>query len=724
MRNWFSHRSQGLAASGSMPVPSPRTRTLAADCLHVVVLTSLAVAQPIYDRLGARSAFLIDQSITPATVGLLIFLVSFGMPAVIVLFEIIVARGSRTAGDALHSAIVGVLLVLLALPVFSRIAFLPAPAMICAALAAGCIGHRCYFAFRNVRAVATVAAPGILIFPAVFLAQFSAATAEIAPSGSVSARWEPVPVVVLVFDEFCGLTLMTPEREIDARRFPNFADLSRRSTWFRNAASVDPFTEQALPAILSGKYATSRLPPGPADRPQNLFSALQLAGDYELAAFEPVSNLAPKRANGAGTRQPGPWQQTSFLAGILWRVYLFHITPADYHDRLPPIPRVWFGMRDSLGEDHTQHRGVFRYGWRNRRDVQFQHFLECLDGSSRPTLYFLHALLPHVPWSYLPSGQRYAEDSSVVDLLPLDVAHEGDEVSGHDEFSVTQIQQRYLLQLMYVDHLIGSLLSRLTETGLLDRCLLIVTADHGVSFRAGQPRRNLVPGNQDEILSIPLFIKLPKQTQGQISDRAVESVDILPTIADVIGMTLHSPTDGWSVYDASHPERKHLTNSSFPFGTTVDPTLIRNSETPAVLRHRFGNGTDPQALFRIGPIPELVGQSVQRLPKSTDEPIEIKLLRYGNVVSGAPDVALPCYYEGILPSHKPTEAPVVLAIAINGTIRAVTRTYRQTGFQNRWTAMVPEESFHAGENEVKFFAVTGTGPAWRLTPCVARRPEN
>ena len=55
------------------------------------------------------------------------------------------------------------------------------------------------------------------------------------------------------------------------------------------------------------------------------------------------------------------------------------------------------------------------------------------------------------------------------------------------------------------------LLDRLAETGVLDQCLLIVTSDHGVSFRPGHSRRLPDPDNLADIASVPLFIKLPGQ---------------------------------------------------------------------------------------------------------------------------------------------------------------------------------------------------------------------
>lgn len=719
MRNWFSQRHVAPTDTElSTPAASPKNRTRSSDALHVFVLTSFAVAQPMYDRLGTKSDFLVDQDVSPATAGMLVLLLSFGFPAVIVLFEITLARWKRRFQDICQAIIVFVFLVLLALPVSSRIVFLPSPLMLCLSLAAGGLGVFYYFDNRRVRALVTWAAPGILIFPAVFLAQFSSATATLGPSASRSPEWNPAPVVLLVFDEFCGLTLMNPDREIDADRFPNFAALARQSTWFRNAATVHPYTVQAVPALLSGMHPRSLLTPGPTDRPQNLFNVLTKAGGYELVAFEPVSRLTPRILTANGQQPSAPWRQTLFLVDILGRVFLFHVTPADYHDRLPMIPRAWFGWHDSRVIDPAQRRGHFAYGWNDRRSDQFQHFLNCLDGSPQPTLYFGHFLLPHVPWCYLPSGHQYTEDSANWDLMCLDNDQTTEKESPSDDLAVIQDQQRYLLQLMYVDRLLGQLMSRLSETGDLDRCLLIVTADHGVTFRANQPRRELAPGNQDDILSIPLFIKRPQQTQGEISDRFVQSVDILPTIADVLGLSLQLPTDGWSVFDTSHSARTQLKVTSQNKSTNVDPAILENSQTPAVLRERFGNGSDLEAMFRIGPRPELVGRTVQSLNQTHDSCVEINLLRYGDVVGDSPDSLRPCHYEGTVLTPSLVQEPMILAVAINGTIRAVTRTHKQpSGLWDRWSVLVPESSFHPGQNEVQFFVVTVSDG--RLTPCVA-----
>ena len=116
-----------------------------------------------------------------------------------------------------------------------------------------------------------------------------------------------------------------------------------------------------------------------------------------------------------------------------------------------------------------------------------------------------------------------------------------------ESWPVLQNYQRYLLQVGYVDGLIGRVLRRLDREGLYDRSLIVVVADHGVSFRAGEGRRPVTPNNLADITNIPLFVKYPNQTTRGVDSRLVRSVDILPTIADVLGIRLPWKVDGVSL---------------------------------------------------------------------------------------------------------------------------------------------------------------------------------
>ena len=71
---------------------------------------------------------------------------------------------------------------------------------------------------------------------------------------------------------------------------------------------------------------------------------------------------------------------------------------------------------------------------------------------------------------------------------------------------------------------------------------------------------------------------------------------------------------------------------------------------------------------------------------------------------------VPCYIGGRVLPEGDMKLPLTLAIAVNGTVRAVTKTTAIDGLRDCWAALVPEDSFRDGENEIRVFVVeTGAG---------------
>ena len=130
------------------------------------------------------------------------------------------------------------------------------------------------------------------------------------------------------------------------------------------------------------------------------------------------------------------------------------------------------------------------------------------------------------------------------------VKHQGG-LWSNDEWAVAHAYQRHLLELSTVDKLIGQLLTRLRETGLWDKAVIMITADHGVSFKAGDNRRLLSGTNFADILGVPFFVRAPGLKADQISDAAVQNIDVLPTIADLLNVELKWDVFGKSVFDPS-----------------------------------------------------------------------------------------------------------------------------------------------------------------------------
>ena len=108
-----------------------------------------------------------------------------------------------------------------------------------------------------------------------------------------------------------------------------------------------------------------------------------------------------------------------------------------------------------------------------------------------------------------------------------------------------------------------------------DDSLIVVAADHGIAFIKGRrDRRRLDRGNYGEIAPIPLFIKAPGQKKGKVNDAYVETIDILPTIFDILNINPKVKMDGRSAFSPTvqappgptDPPAQHLQGAPLPGG--------------------------------------------------------------------------------------------------------------------------------------------------------------
>lgn len=116
-----------------------------------------------------------------------------------------------------------------------------------------------------------------------------------------------------------------------------------------------------------------------------------------------------------------------------------------------------------------------------------------------------------------------------------------------DKAIVRQIRATYYGLISEVDHQIGRLIDFLKEKDLYDKTLIVFTTDHGEQL--GDHWLFGKSGYFDQSFHIPLIIRDPEpdarypQTVGDFT----ESIDILPTILDWIGLEFPSQCDGWSL---------------------------------------------------------------------------------------------------------------------------------------------------------------------------------
>jgi hypothetical protein len=322
------------------------------------------------------------------------------------------------------------------------------------------------------------------------------------------------------------------------------------------------------------------------------------------------------------------------------------------------------------------------------------------------TLYYVHFPLPHGPWRYLPSGREYATPERIRGI-------EGSEDWVEEPWLVEQEYQRHLLQVGYTDRILGQVLDRLERTGIGERALVVVVGDHGIGFEPGERRRPVSRGNIADIARVPLFVRLPGQTTGRVDRRPVSTIDILPTIADVLDMHLPAQVEGRSLLGRiSRPTVRVLSRS----GDVVEfPSAEVDRDQAATLRRKqaaFGEGND--SLFDIGTHTHLLGRSLSALRVSTNRSVRVDLEDEGLLADvQIPSPFVPARIAGAIDGVA-VEPDTELAVAVNGTIVALTRCSRIDGEQ-QFEALVPEHSLRRGRNRVEVLAIEDTGAGVRLT---------
>ena len=610
-------------------------------------------------------------------------------PVALAGLEAIAASVNERAGAALHVALVGALAAIVVLQALRRIADPRAAVALTAALGLGVAAALAYARFSHARSFLTVLAPAPLVFLALFL--FASPVAELVlpsePEAQAASVSSDTPVVILLFDELAGTSLLDEDLEIDQDRYPNFAAFARESTWFRNAATVDAWTVNAVPAILTGVHPEHGRLPIHSEHPSNLFTLL--ADSHDLRVAESLTRLCPRDlCPRAGEAFGGRMRSLFSDAGV---IYLHRTLPRDLRDGLPSVTGTWGAFLEDVAEQNQRRLDFFR------------SFLSSLRPGARPLLGYVHLTFPHFPWQFLPSGKRYDGNGGEIP------GFEGT-AWGNDEFLVAQAQQRYLLQLGFADRLLGDLLARLRSIGLYDRALVVVLADHGVSFRLGDRRRALAETNLEDIAFVPLFVKTPGQQRGRVTDTAVQTVDVLPTIADVLDVDVPWEMDGSSLRRPRAREHYVLVGDRETFTVDAEALLARRA---AALRDElslFGS-----SLYGIGPHAELLGRGI--------EDFDIAI---GAGLSGEVDQAAELSAVDLESDYVPVRltgringggGPRDLVLAVNGRIEAVARSYLVEG-EEHMSLLFPESALRAGVNQAALFAVM-PGPVlvrlWRTS---------
>jgi hypothetical protein len=700
------------------------------DAAVLFGLAGMAVTQPLLDLFGRNPTFFVAGRYQTSQIVWFGIVVAVAPASAVFVVTVLaglarpqLARVFHGLGVALVAALFG--LVLCRTYRLDGLVYV-VPVVVALGAAVAVAEHR----FRPARQLLGYLALGNLVFLALFLtssptAELLGASDDAGPQGTVVVPPLAGPVVVVVLDELPVTAIMLSDGTVNDTRYPHLAELADRSTWFRNAASEAPTTRASAPTILTGGRTAPDVLPIVEQHPRNYFS---LFGDgYPVHRYELITDMCPSAAC-----EPQPARSMRDLLDDASLVYRHRILPPDLRDGLPPVDVGWgdFGgggeaaasadaasadapsaadtpptsePRDFMAEarevkDDASGAGTASQAELFRRQV-------ALIGSG-PSVNFVHLLLPHHPYRLTPWGDGPLPAVRLVD----ESSSGGERMPAVDDpaygFRFRQLYVMQAMQIGAVDALLGEMIDHLEAVGAWDDALVVVTSDHGIDMSAPGFTRLEDATNTDELFRVPLFVKAPGQTEAVVDDAPASTVDILPSIIDLLDIETDWEMEGHSLFDGSEP--------------SIDRHVQSGVEAPMLLaaahEAQFVRGDDWVALAAVGEGEDLVGTPVagHRTGAASGLTWTLDHEAVLDDLSLAHD-RVPYVMEGTVSGS--VGRPPELVVAVNGTLAGTLGGYLADGDSWSFTGYVAP-FFSDGRNEVVAYEVERTGGTVTLHPLV------
>jgi arylsulfatase A-like enzyme len=322
----------------------------------------------------------------------------------------------------------------------------------------------------------------------------------------VGAGEPPIRHVILVTSDAMRADALGAYAPQTAPPTPHLERLWRQSVVFESAISPAPWTLPAFASIMTGLspmvHGAVRLDSRVPDAPR-LAGCLAAAG-YVTGALgsNPVLRAASNMHQGFTSYDMYPKSfGRSFGAKLIRRAL-----PEEY------CPT----------EATTTHLTDLAIRW-----IDAHH--------EGPFFFWLHYFDPHMPLeppaAYLPDGPAPRRiGNKFHDAVGVRAGH-----FRPSEEEVAWLRALYDAEVRYVDDQFGRLLAHLEALGIYEEALIIFSSDHGEEFleHGGFEHGHCV---YDEVLRVPLLVKLPRQRKTIWVSRPVSSESIMPTVLELCGV--------------------------------------------------------------------------------------------------------------------------------------------------------------------------------------------
>jgi arylsulfatase A-like enzyme len=293
-------------------------------------------------------------------------------------------------------------------------------------------------------------------------------------------------------------------------RTPNIDRLAARGVRFENAYATSPWTPPSAVSIFTGNYATSY----PYAEYRKTIK-IQVP-DEELLLAEVLKNRGYVTAIKNENVQASLHNCFQGLDPLKDEAFYDNLTPETRRE-----------IRGITG-------GVFRGNLQYLHNYHLLLFLQSVPDDKN--FFAVQWILdPHEPYSPVKDFLKKirVDRASLTGPPAMYVARKN--IKGTpNEAETRYLKARYQAEVESVDERIGYIQSVLERENRADSTFFIFTADHGEMFgehgRFGHGR-----DYYEEIMRVPLIVAGPGLPRGKRVESAVSLVDLMPTIADLLG---------------------------------------------------------------------------------------------------------------------------------------------------------------------------------------------
>jgi iduronate 2-sulfatase len=364
-------------------------------------------------------------------------------------------------------------------------------------------------------------------------------------------------------------------------------------------------------ALLSGQHPTSpeRLPNNailqthPQWGKHSIPAWLREHGYRTLAlgkiTHHPGGLTGPNWAKGP-EELPGAWDRSWVPADTPWKTpqALMH----GYAGGKPRSPGQSPPIEMGVGDDH-----LYPDAWIADEAIKT---LGKLADEQQPWFFAVGFFKPHLPFAapkqYFdrhdpasipdpPHPQQPEEPSSWHPSREMMMAYgHGGRDPRKDDAYARELRHAYAAATTYVDAQIGRLLEAFRESGLDQNTILIIWSDHG--FCLGEHNTWGKHSLYEESLAAPLIIWIPELPRpGDPSSAVVETVDLFPTLCDLVGIEPPPGLHGHSL----RPQLLDPDQSSAKpaFGHHTGGRITVRTEDWRLIGHQGHGGIEPMELF-------------------------------------------------------------------------------------------------------------------------------